>query len=94
MARDTRYAQHQRLVHERAEPTPAAPNHTGPMSETSPSYRSTARPSPNAAGLLGISRWTAYNLASAGTLETIRLSENRLLVPVHSLLRLVGETRV
>ena len=47
---------------------------------------------PNAAGLLGVSRWTAYNLASAGTLETIRLSENRLLVPVHSLLRLVGET--
>lgn len=49
---------------------------------------------PNAAGLLGISRWTAYRLATDGTLETIRLSENRLLVPVHSLLSLVGETRV
>lgn len=48
---------------------------------------------PNAAGLLGVSRWTAYNLVRAGTLQTIALSENRRVVSVRSLLALLGETR-
>jgi len=48
---------------------------------------------PNAAGVLGVSRWTAYNLVRAGTLETIELSANRRVVPVHGLLKLLGETR-
>jgi hypothetical protein len=49
---------------------------------------------PNAAGLLGLSRWTAYRLVRDGRLETIDLSENRRLVPVRGLLTLLGEPRV
>ena len=45
---------------------------------------------PNAAGLLGLSRWSTYNLVRSGKLETVRLGENRLVVPVLPLLRLLG----
>ena len=45
LSRDRRYSQHQRLIHERAEPTPAAPNHTVRRQRPRRRARSTARPS-------------------------------------------------
>ncbi len=45
---------------------------------------------PNAAGLLGVSRFTAYNLARSGQMITIRLGRGRLVVPVAPLLRMLG----
>jgi excisionase family DNA binding protein len=45
---------------------------------------------PDAARILGVSRGTAYAMAKAGTLPTIRIGR-RLLVPIARLNALLGE---
>ncbi|MEJ7796648.1 MAG: hypothetical protein WKF50_13920 [Nocardioides sp.] len=46
---------------------------------------------PNAAGLLGMSRWTAYAEAKSGRLPTLRSGSRRARVLVPALRRMLGD---
>lgn len=82
--------------------THAAPERTRPADQTPrPTTLDEVRPlatiavfsatEPNAAGLLGMSRWTAYTEAKAGRLPTLPTGSRQVRVLVPALRRMLGD---